>query len=467
MTGTRVGLLAGAAALTLTGVGHARPAVEGTTQDEARIAALEAKIAALEAAQNQNWLTEQRANEVRSLVQDVLADADTRASLLQGGMTSGYDNGFVLGSSDGNWLLRTNFLMQQRFIWNNQDDTSDDSDRWGFENTRSKFILSGHVVNPDWFYRVDINVGSNDGGSFLIDDSAADSRVGTLNAYLGHDYGNGWKVMMGSMKVPFLHEEMVEAQHQLAVERSLVNYLFTGGYSDGVQVTYEGDQFRFMGMYSDGIRRGQMPWSDVDTEYAFTARGEFLASGNWDQFKDYTSMRDGETGVMIGGAVHAEKGEYGEDTIFTAASPEYELFGLTVDASAEFGGFNLAGAFVWMSLDNDDGVDAEPWGLMVQGGWYLNETWELFGRFELADFDADAPGVDVEDLTVLTVGVNKYFAGHNAKWTTDVSFGLDEIETVGLAPGVDINPAGITGFRSDPADEDGQLVFRTQWQILF
>ena len=43
MTGTRVGLLAGAAALTLTGVGHGRPAVEGTTQDETRIAALEAQ----------------------------------------------------------------------------------------------------------------------------------------------------------------------------------------------------------------------------------------------------------------------------------------------------------------------------------------------------------------------------------------------------------------------------------------
>src|SRR5690606_11994218 len=155
---TRVGLLAGAAALTLTGVSNATPASEGTSNEEL-IKQLTARIAALEADRGQERLTEQRAAEIRSLVHDVLADADTRASLLQGGMTAGYDNGFVLSSTDGNWLLRTNFLMQQRFIWNNRDGDGVDGDVWGFENPRSKFILTGHVVNPDWFYRVDVNVG--------------------------------------------------------------------------------------------------------------------------------------------------------------------------------------------------------------------------------------------------------------------------------------------------------------------
>src|SRR5262249_36066794 len=145
---TRVGLLAGAAALTLTGVSVAGSPDATTNDDQSRIAALEAKIAAMENANNQNWLTEQRASEIRGLVQDVLADADTRASLLQSGMTSGYDHGMVLGSADGNWLLRTNFLIQERFIWNLQnsgvEDFGADDNRYGFENTRTKFILSGH-----------------------------------------------------------------------------------------------------------------------------------------------------------------------------------------------------------------------------------------------------------------------------------------------------------------------------------
>ena len=55
-------------------------------------------------------------------------------------------------------------------------------------------------------------------------------------------------------------------------------------------------------------------------------------------------------------------------------------------------------------------------------------------------------------------GVNKYFAGHNAKWTTDVGYGFNAV----------FGPANITGWRNDVVNaNDGQIVVRTQWQILF
>ena len=164
----RVGLLTGALALTLTGGSLADTNPEATSQEmRTRITELESRLAAVEATEDQDWLTEQRADEIKSLVQDVLADADTRASLLSQGMTAGYDDGAVIASADGNWLLRTNLHMQVRFIYNNRQGDpppGGDNDRWGFENTRTKFIMSGNVVSPEWFYRVAINVGNNDGG---------------------------------------------------------------------------------------------------------------------------------------------------------------------------------------------------------------------------------------------------------------------------------------------------------------
>jgi hypothetical protein len=448
---TRVGLLAGAAALTLTGVSFGVPAQEGTQQSQdqaARIAALEAKIASLEAAQNKDWLTEQRASEIRGLVQDVLADADTRASLLQAGMTSGYDNGFVLGSADGNWLLRTNFLMQQRFIWNRQEEgaaVDGDRYRYGFENTRSKFILSGNVVNKDWFYLVTINVGTGD-------DAQNDNRTGVGEAYLGYDYGNGWKVKMGSMALPFMREQLVGPEYQLTVERSNVNYLFTTGYSDGLAVSYTGDKFAVTGAFSDGFNQGQTIWNNGPAgghaEYAFTGRAEFLAMGTWDQFKDFTSPRDSETGVLVGGAVHWEKGEYG-----TAPASETEFLFLTGDASVEFNGINLFGSVVWTDVEPQFGSGANPWGFVVQGGVYLTDTWEIFGRFEWAD--PDVAGVD--ELSIVTGGINWYFSHHNAKWTTDIGWGINPV----------LAPSTITGFRTDLGDNEDQVVIRTQWQLYF
>lgn len=462
---TRVGLLAGATALTLTGVSQAA----GTDDMAQRLAAAEAKIASMEAAQNQNWLTEQRAAEIKGLVQDVLADADTRASLLQAGATSGYDNGFIIGSSDGNWLLRFNFLMQQRAIWNMADETAggttQDENRYGFENTRSKLMLSGHIVNSSWFYRWDKNFGSP--GAVGVADSrgGGDSRSG--NAYLGHDYGNGWKIMMGSMKLPLLREELVEAQYQLAVERSNVNYIFTGGYADGLQVSYEGDQFRFNGMFSDGARTGQTAWGGaaggppLHAEWALTGRVEFLASGTWAQFNDFTSATDGENGILIGGAAHWQRSEYGTSGPF---SPEMETIILTADISAELGAFNVFAALIYSDLQDAFGVagaDVNPWGFVIQAGYHLNSSWEIFGRYEFTDYDVPGAGAP-DDLNIITVGVNKYFAGHNAKWTTDFGYSMDS-----LGVGAAGSPATITGFRGDVGSEDGQMVLRTQLQLLF
>ena len=104
----QVGLVVGAAALTLTSGSFADTNAEANTDLKAKLDSALARIDQLEAKQNDNWLTEHRADEIRGLVQDVLADADTRASLLAQGVTAGYDNGAVISSADGNWSLRTN-----------------------------------------------------------------------------------------------------------------------------------------------------------------------------------------------------------------------------------------------------------------------------------------------------------------------------------------------------------------------
>ena len=71
----KVGLLTGTASLMLTSICGAA-ASDATAGDlQAQVAELQAQVAQLKAASGDNWLTEQRATEIRGLVQDVLADA--------------------------------------------------------------------------------------------------------------------------------------------------------------------------------------------------------------------------------------------------------------------------------------------------------------------------------------------------------------------------------------------------------
>ena len=430
---TRVGLLAGASALTLTGASFADNPTEAQNY-EARIAELEATVAQLK---GENWLTDQRAEEIRGLVQDVLADADTRASLLQAGMTAGYDNGFVIGSSDGNFSLKLNGQLQTRFVYNNQDNGPTDDDRWSFENTRTKLMFSGNVVNPDWMYYIEAGF-CRETGVFYLDD-----------AYIAYNYGNGWKAMMGQFKAPVLREELVHSMYQLAVERSWLNEYFTGGCTQGIAVDYLGDQFHFVASYNDGVNTDNTAWIARDTEFSMTGRAEILFQGTWDQFRDFTSWEGEETGFMLGGALHYEREEYG--TILDV--DELEIFLVTIDASLEFGGANLFGAFMYRSLDDDAAIDFDQYGFLIQGGFFLNEDWELFGRYEFADLDMEG----VDDANIFTLGVNRYWAKHGLKWTTDLGFGIDSVPTT----------ESVTGWRADSVAEDGQIVFRTQLQLTF
>jgi len=578
----QVGLVVGSAALALTSGSFADTTAEANNNDlKAEVAELKAQMAQMRAQQNDAWLTEQRADEIRGLVQDVLADADMRASLLSQGMSAGYDDGFVLSSADGNFLLRINGQLQTRWVYNNadgglgnldQDDIDDvfdgevgfgvlaaavranlsdsqldallslddaladeflesiinfdragalqaqidafvlaaftglsssdqdavvqalgidgvdtfaeyqsfitsearsalmtainvarsgDSSRSGFENSRTKLWFSGHVVNSQWNYMIEADFGT--GGNFSL-----------LDAYIAYDYGDGWTAIMGQFKAPSLREELVDSRYQLAVERSLLNSAFTAGRMQGIAMDYRGDQWHFTGSFSNGAASTNSTSLTEDTEWALASRVEYLFSGTWDQFSDFTSPTGEETGLMVGAAVRTETEEYGTGFIDPLTSPvirvgnnnELETLLLTADVSAEFGGANLYGQFIYRNLDPNTGGDLDQYGFLVQGGYYLSDDWEVFVRYEWADFDIPdltvPGGVSIyswDDLSVITFGVNRYFASHQAKWTTDFGIGLDRVEF--------FVADGSAGYRSDTGGDDGQFVIRTQLQLLF
>ena len=404
----------------------------------AEVASLKAQVAKLSA--DENWLTDQRSEEIRSLVQDVLADADTRASLLQSGMSAGYDKGFFLASTDGNFKLNIAGTLQVRFDYNNRDESDDDDNRWGFENRRTRLRFFGNVVDPTWKY-------------FIQSDFGTSGTLGLLDAYIKKDFENNWYALGGKFVLPFSREMLVSHSKQLLVERSIVQNYFLVGRSQGVMFGYKGEQFKFDAAISDGMGAagGTAAGALVeDSEYALTARAEFLAQGTWDQFKDFTSWEGEEFGFLLGGAVHFEADEYG-----TAAGPESETFRWTVDGSFEFGAANLYAAIFGNHVTADGMEDMDQYGFVLHGGVFLNEDWELFGRYEWAD--EDATGID--DLNIITVGIVKYFSGHQIKWTTDLGYALDEVTSTFSTAGA--------GWQADASGQDGQTVLRTQLQVLF
>jgi hypothetical protein len=423
---------------------------------QGQVAELQATVAEMRAAQDpEQWLTERRADEIRALVHDVLADADLRASLLQDGTTAGWDKGFFLASADGKFRLQVGGQIQVRWVYNVQEKTAasdGDDNREGFEVRRAKLKFKGHLLDPTWKYNIV--------GAFDHDDSGGQGDFDLEDATITKDFENGFEVMFGQFKLPFLREELISSSKQLAADRSLVNEKFNQDRTVGVQLGYRGDQFRVFGAYSNGFKTKNTSAIFEDTEMALTARAEWLATGSWKQFGDFTSPRGSDTAFMMGAAIHYERQEFGTTS---PVDGENDRVTWTVDASAEFDGANLFAAVIGNSLD--DGMSFDQLGIVVQGGYYFTDEWEGFIRYEWGDLDdsssaGPAGSLDptVEDLNLVTVGVNRYFNKHNLKWTTDIGIGLDEVrgfETTGA------------GWRKDSSGEDGQVVIRSQFQLLF
>lgn len=396
-----------------------------------RMAELESEVTSLRAALNDDWLTNERADEIRGHISAVLADVDKRTVLLNEKTTAGYDDHFFLSSPDGNFRLELSGQVQLRFVYNHLE-SIDDSNQVSFENRRTKLKFSGHVINPRLRYSIT--------GAF-------DDRSGgfSLNgAYVSYALTDDFTIRAGRVRPPLLREEDVSSKRQLLAERSIIARTFKQNRTTGLGFQFEQDVIRLRGAFMDGTK-------DRFGDQSFIAAGrvEVLLAGEWKQLRDFTSFRSDEPLISLGAGVLIREEDF-EDT----DDNDGKLFRWAADVSMEFGGANLFAAIVGNHVDEEKEIARNQFGVVLQGGLFLTDEIELFAQYVWGDADGKAP-----DLSVLTAGFNYYLAKHSLKWTMDIGYAFNEVG--------DFWASGSTGFRENDAGDDGQIVVRGQWQLLF
>lgn len=384
-----------------------------------------------------NWLNERRAEEVKSLIHEVLSDAEMRASLLNDNLTAGHNGkSFFIRSEDGTFALNIAGMIQFHYMYGSQDKSGTDDEAAGFEVARTRFGFIGNVVDPSWKYV--IWTGHSDTGSALL-----------LDSYITKVLDGGWSVTAGQFKTPLWREFLVSEKSQQLIDRSLLNGL-SGSYTQGVKADYKNDTVHLTLSFNDGLAGINKTWSTVDTDYAFTGRAEWLVFGEWTDYSSWMSCDHDEPVLVIGGAAHYQKGENGTATDLA------DITRWSADINWGMSGANIFAAVIG-DHQSSDTVEIDRLGVLVQAGVFLTEKVEVFGRYEWADLEASVDGPD--DLGIVTVGGNYYVKGHRLKITADVGYGLDPIPST--------FSSNMAGWRTDTAGEDGQVVARTQIQLLF
>jgi hypothetical protein len=314
---------------------------------------------------------------------------------------------------------------------------------------------------------------------------------------------NGMSVRVGQFQAPWMREVLVDSSMQLAADRSLNAQFFGQGYSQGIQFGYESDNMRFNGGYFDGIGSSTTDygnaaasldginidvngfnsqgtgWNATPANYAFAGRFEYKMSGDWSQFDDFSSFKGEEGGMMFGAAVMYQRANnnvgLGIDNVGFGNAAGTKEFGVTADFTWDFGGASLFASAVWKNIKGKYNVDGlgsasnttNPWGVTIQGGYFVSEDVELFGRYDYAKLDnaAEELGLGIPDLTTakyngVTLGFNYFFA-KGVKFTTDFQWNLKSLNGVSQAT---LNPLGL---RTDAGDKKNQWAIRAQLQLLF
>jgi outer membrane murein-binding lipoprotein Lpp len=483
------GFLAGTITLAFTSIAGAADSNTSIDSLRAELNELRSQNDALAArvdAQDSEWLNEERAGEIRGLVQDVLADSQSRTSLQDSGMMAGYKagKGFYLSNQDGSFSLMMSGQLQVRWVMNNNTDRGDtnaDENLWGFQVRRAKVRFQGNVVDPSWTYAINgsFEGPENTGGLFF--DNGTQSNGGTFEfqeAFIAKEMENGLTLTFGQFKTPWMREELVDSSQQLAVERSVINEFYNQDRAVGIMASYATDSWNFAASYNNGQQTALSQgtrytnFTNNPTDWAFSGRFEYKFSGDWSDFDSFTSSPGDEEAIMAGVAFMGQKyGAQASDILVGLAPTALEgttVWGVTADVSAKFGGFSFFGAFVYQSYEwgEDFGVNADnwnPWGMTLQAGYSLNDEWEIFARY--SDGNSDGGATNVLNLgneggnpSILTVGAN-YFVNDNVKFTVD--WGINFADNMSIFA----NNSSNTGWTA--SDESDQWVLRAQLQLLF
>lgn len=285
--------------------------------------------------------------------------------------------------SGPNWsgFLRVSYAQSSEPALDSDGDSTLDSEFSGFAFENIRLAVDGVLGDHTWGVSFDF------GGIGLQDN--------LIDAWIGRRVWDGATGYIGLLRAPLLRTQLLPETTNLFIVRTRNAYLLTPREA-GVRIDQELDSARVSFAVQNGAD------SEIDN-LRLSIRGE------WD---------------ALGQPTPDAEGAYGAPADLAATVG----LALTNDESLDGGGvallFDLAVvSFPWSLqfevVDYDEGYtspifypddlegDSTPWSLTAS--WVFLERWEAAVRYE--DYDEA-----LKQREVLSIGVNRYIAGHDLKW---------------------------------------------------
>lgn len=326
-------------------------------------------------------------------------------------------------------------LLQFRYTANQTNGQPTDDVTVGFETVRARLNAAWQVNDSTEAY---VQTGLLNNG-----------RVRLLDAYATFDLAEGVDLRIGQQRLNFNREFQLSVTRQLGAERSVVSKTLGVLRSEAVSLRVARDRYRGEFSVSDGNAATFTSFnSPLEANFALTARGETLLLGeDFSPFGDMTSFPGTDPATMLGFGIQYQDGDAGLR----------DALRLTADVSFDGDGVNGHLAGYVLSEPNSDGRPTD-FGVLTQGGVFVSERVELFGRYGVVipDFERQRD----EPFHEVTAGVTHYVIpeSHALKLTFEASYFPSD-----LSDGIAVRS---TSSGMVPTD-DAQSIVRFHVQLLF
>ncbi|HMQ14952.1 MAG TPA: porin [Phycisphaerae bacterium] len=456
---------------------------------ERKIAQLEQQVAATNGQDGDRMQVEEMQRQIRA----VLSEGEFRESLMTSVLQAGYDDGFFIRSSDDNFSIKFNGLLQFRYTYYYTRRENryllprrDRDDRSGFDLQRVRFAITGNAYNKDLTYGIEFSA-----------DAPSQTDVFIDNAWINWRSSDALQFTVGQFRLASTRTNMRQATPSTLqmIDNGIFHAVYGLGKGIGVRVWGQALDKRLdyyldvVNSASNGDNTGfgrtitpdpaeldanpavllRSVWHAlVDQDGDFAEEGDTLIHQNpvWDlgAHFGYSENYDDRFSTRLPTNRRLFPNQQGGFAVVSDSGLRFWQMGL--DSAFKYMGFSATAEYAlrivdvrrrtspWTRVSGDDSTTAQH-GAYVQLGYFLpiqglENKLELVGRVSAVTVLAEGSQCEWE----YTGGLNYYVdpAGR-MKVQTDVTY-VDEVPIT-------------SSYASLANVNDDALIWRVQFQLSF
>ena len=327
------------------------------------------------------------------------------------------ESGLRFVSKDTTFSYRVNPVLQNQLIFT---DTEAHSPEFLVKNRRTRFYVTGFVIDPRLTYKIQLRFESNNQNLY---DAAFKFQV---NPKLS--------IWFGQETLPAARSQLVSLKYLQFVDRSIVHSIFDLQKDLGLWAFYKTKLGASELRISSALSNGEGIFRGANTQgYSYTGRVDWLPLGTFikgGDIKGSDVQREPLPKLALGVAynfndeANANRGQRG--AVFPNELTT-DISTLYLDGMFKYQGWSIMGEWIVRST-KDPILEAEipvfdGHGYSIQGGYLLDNNMELALRLAVTE-----PNISIQDkvnsVEEYTFGLNKYIAQYSLKIQGDVSYRL-------------------------------------------